>query len=54
MGYRRRLDLQAALRELRIPYVIGKGGTVISTVQAVNAGLLCAAGTRMEGDSIEF
>ncbi|SMF96836.1 hypothetical protein SAMN02949497_4249 [Methylomagnum ishizawai] len=54
LGYKRRLDLLVALRDLRIPYALGKGGIVVSTVQAVNAGLLGTDGVRMESDPVEF
>lgn len=55
LGYKRRLDLLAALRDLGIPYALGKGGTIVSTIQAVNAGLLkLRGGATMAADSIEF
>jgi hypothetical protein len=55
LGYRRRLDLIEALRQQRIPYFTGKGGIVVTTLEAVNAGLLGVASARMEApEPIEF
>lgn len=54
LGYKRRLELQTALRELGIPYALGKGGTIISTVQAVNTALLGERGAKMKSAPIEF
>jgi hypothetical protein len=52
LGYKRRADLEARLRELRIPYVYGKGGAIATALAAVNSTLVGRTDTYEE--PIEF
>lgn len=39
LGYERASDIEARLRELGISYRKGKGGTIVTTIDAVNRAL---------------
>lgn len=39
-GYSRAADLRRCLDAQKIPYHLGKGGTVVTTIQALNATLV--------------
>jgi hypothetical protein len=53
LGYKRRTDLETALRGLKIPYGYGKGGVVVTTVSAVDRALVGTADT-IHTDAIQF
>lgn len=41
-GFTRPGDLRRRLDELRIPYYLGKGGRILTTIEAINQGLIGA------------
>jgi hypothetical protein len=53
LGYKRRTDLETRLRELRIPYVYGRGGLIATTLAAVNSALVGRTDT-LGAETIDF
>ena len=50
LGYERRADLERWLRSRGVPYDTGRGGRIVTTVEAVNQGLIGADAEPVEFD----